>query len=228
MNPNDFGFNALPLELYHLIAQHIPDDVSTFCALTRVSRRAYEAFNPILYEKTDTLTLSTLALTDKARHPLTAPHPATLVKSMVFEYPYINPSRLTHISALRVYSKDEKPNKLRPIALAPTNPTTFLKLVSATIKNVIFYGASIKSLEYRCEGLEALCSSSLTSFELDLADSEGNAPTPSAIAKILWKVQKSSSNITRLRIYFGSASMSKSDKQPFRQVFNNPTFIFLF
>ncbi|KAE9407246.1 hypothetical protein BT96DRAFT_986852 [Gymnopus androsaceus JB14] len=146
------GFNTLPLELYHLIAQKNPDDTSTFCALTRVSRRAYEAFNPILYERIDTLTLSTLALMEKARFPLTGPHPAAFVKSMVFEYPYENPSRLIG-SANRLYSKDEKAKNKRLIALAPTSSTTFLKLASATISNVIFYGASVKSLEYRCKGL---------------------------------------------------------------------------
>ncbi|KAE9405108.1 hypothetical protein BT96DRAFT_357560 [Gymnopus androsaceus JB14] len=146
------GFNALPFELYHLIAQHISDSTSTFCALSRVSKRAYEAFNPILYEKIDTLTLSTLALIEKARLPLIGPHPATFVKSIVLEYPYKNPEYLTR-SSLRIYSRDEKAKKERLVAMAPISSTTFLKLALAAINNVIFYGASVKSFAHRCKGL---------------------------------------------------------------------------
>lgn len=60
------GFDDLPPELYQRIAEYISDDTSV-CALAQVSKRGHEAFNPILYEKVNTLTLPTLALMDEAR-----------------------------------------------------------------------------------------------------------------------------------------------------------------
>lgn len=146
------GFDDLPPELYELIAEYIPDDTSAICALARISQRAYEAFNPILYKKVDTLTLPTLALTGKARRPLTGPHPAMFVKSVILEFPYRNPMRLIN-SGGRLYSKDEKAKNDRLIALAPTDSIAFRRVALAAIRNLIFYGDSVKSFEYRCEGL---------------------------------------------------------------------------
>lgn len=147
------GFSALPNELYHLIASYT-FFVGTLCALTQVSKRFYEAFNPIIYRKIDTTALTTVGSSKNARLPLSDPHPATFVRSMVFDLPFQcdDPGFLTRPG---LYLRDEKAKKKRLYALAPTDSTTFQKLVEAAAKNVVFYAphAAVKSFEYRCDFL---------------------------------------------------------------------------
>lgn len=145
---DDSGFNALPNELYHLIGSYA-FGTSTICALTRVSKCLYETFNPILYKKIDTSALSTVASTESARLPLTGPHPATFVRSMVFEFPF-DCDNLMYITRTGFDLKDE--TRKRVNAIAPSELAIFQKLATSAVSNVISYAphAAVEALEYRC------------------------------------------------------------------------------
>lgn len=143
-------FNALPNELFSLIASYTTT-ISSLFSLTRVSKRSYDAFNPILYRKIDSLALSTVASTENARLPLSGPHPATFVRCMTFAYPF-DCDDPTYLTPNDTYRTNEEAKK-RLNALAPSNLITFQKLVEAAVSNIVFYAphAAIETFEYRCQ-----------------------------------------------------------------------------
>ncbi|KAF9070586.1 hypothetical protein BDP27DRAFT_1323529 [Rhodocollybia butyracea] len=148
------GFEALPFELCRLITEET-ESSSDLCALTLVSKHCYAAFNYSLYEEITSAALFTLGLTEKARLPLTGPHPASYVKSMVFDLlddearTYVlggGPFQRNGITSKRKKQQQEKKS---------LDPNTLQKLFTAAVSNIMFYAprASINSLYYDCKAL---------------------------------------------------------------------------
>lgn len=73
------GFNALPNELFRLIGDQILEDRGTLNSLTQVSKRCHDFFNSFLYRNVSDAAISTLALSERSRLPLTGAHPASFV-----------------------------------------------------------------------------------------------------------------------------------------------------
>ncbi|KAF9070587.1 hypothetical protein BDP27DRAFT_1446888 [Rhodocollybia butyracea] len=148
------GFEALPFELCRLITEET-ESGNDLWALTLVSKHCYAAFNYSLYKEITSAALFTLGLAEKARLPLTGPHPASYVKSIDFdllddeEYTYIlggGPFQRNGRTSKRKKQKQEKKS---------LDPTTLQKLLTAAVSNIMFYAphASINSLHYNCKAL---------------------------------------------------------------------------
>ncbi|KAF9070571.1 hypothetical protein BDP27DRAFT_1323500 [Rhodocollybia butyracea] len=159
MDPSFFkaGFEALPFELCRLI---IKEGLlrSDLLALTLVSKHCYAAFNYSLYDEVTSAALFTLGLTEKARLPLTGPHPASYVKSMDFdlmyneEYTYIlegGPFQRNDIKSKKSKQKKQQQKK------KSSDPNMLQKLFTAAVSNIMFYAphASVKTLNYHSKAL---------------------------------------------------------------------------
>ncbi|KAF9070570.1 hypothetical protein BDP27DRAFT_590177 [Rhodocollybia butyracea] len=154
MDPTFFkaGFEALPFEICRLITEETPLRRDLW-ALTLVSKHCYAAFNYSLYAEITSAALFTLGLAEKARLPLTGPHPASYVKSIDFdliydeEYTYIlggGPFQRNGIKSKRK-KKQQKKKSL--------DPNMLQKLLTAAVSNIMFYAphTSVDSLKYHCK-----------------------------------------------------------------------------
>ncbi|KIK51496.1 hypothetical protein GYMLUDRAFT_50517 [Collybiopsis luxurians FD-317 M1] len=251
---NNSGFNALATELYHLIAEELKN-LGSIYALTRVSKRAYAAYNPLLYRNIESPALSTLAQTEKSRLPLDGPHPASFVKRIRLNFPFEDDPELIDEDEEREKAKKRK----GPVALAE-----FKKLVPAAMDNVVFYAphTGIKSIEFQCFDLSlaeafnkvdfcvfsslekvliscpfptvtlrrsramAEALSCASLVSFALVFDQGNdIPDPNTISKLLRHVQRNCPNIQHLGLAIPEMKAGHSPK-PIQRVLDDPSFVF--
>lgn len=82
------GYNDLPLELHHLVAEEITDTQSLL-ALTFVSQNLHIAYTPELFKSVNKVKgLITLATAQNERYPLRDTHPAAFVRHLDIWIPH--------------------------------------------------------------------------------------------------------------------------------------------
>ncbi|KIK54437.1 hypothetical protein GYMLUDRAFT_77137 [Collybiopsis luxurians FD-317 M1] len=132
---HDSGFAKLPYELNHLIAKESTQSGS-LCTLAQVCRRTYAAANPMVYEQVGLSTLFTLALTERARLPLTNPHPASFVKCIDFDFVHGDTAYVLGGGPFGQSKIFRRKSSKRSMSL---DIVTLQKLLTAAANNIIFY-----------------------------------------------------------------------------------------
>ncbi|KAJ3751523.1 hypothetical protein DFH05DRAFT_1519725 [Lentinula detonsa] len=242
------GFESLPIELDHLIADEIGADAITLSALTLVSRKLYDAFNQELFRSVNRAeALVTLASSQNERYPLQNSHPATFVKHLNIWVPhksYDPPSNRKEVKLLRIVER-YLPLALRNISVYGQKAalrslmidlfigtTSFAKLVGNIDEEKQAF-AALREVSLRCcflvsdfrqslARLRMALGPSLQSIEL-LRPLEGEAD-PRLFSKILGQIGERCGNLTRLCI-----ELPDQPQQTFRNlqtVFTSSTFCF--
>ncbi|KAJ3852074.1 hypothetical protein EV368DRAFT_65213 [Lentinula lateritia] len=224
------GYNDLPLELHHLVAEEITDTQSLL-ALTFVSQNLHIAYNPELFKSVNKVKgLITLATAQNERYPLRDTHPAAFVRHLDIWIPHEDLGgpeahrkevKLTRIvqehmpRALHNISLYGRKATLRSLTIdLHIGTTSFAKLIGNIDEGKELFG-SLQQLSIRCcfpvndfrqslVKLKMALGPSLLSIEFHRPlDDEVDGPTaadPRSFSKFLSQVGERCGNLTRLCI----------------------------